>query len=365
MGAWLQHLPAMDLVRVYLDDRCLLDLSPARIAQAPERTQTFDHLFGMEIHPRKSVRFQIGNPTSHEAARWLALPECTVIKYLGVALQTTLVANFELGDGRAAAVKAKILRARALPKHDTRRGLLPAFLQGLYSEGSALSKRATPPLSARRGGARPCMSRTGCAVLRTHTSLLGPLHRLAPSAVQFYGIVISLGPLFQWAPALVQRLWRAFQGGDKFLGLLAICIGLSRLFPGVGPARLHFEQARLRSSSWTGSRALGRAESRHAMSFGKAFGSGGGTCGMAVGRRMWASGAVIVTLLCSLCSRCGRVAKTSDGMAASEVPDMHGSSLTLCGAAIVCIKLSWPRQRSAGDVGLKMSIRCICSGAVQ
>ena len=40
-------------------------------------------------------------------------------------------------------------------------------------------------------------------------------NRLAPSAVQFYGIVRSLGRLFQWAP---QRLWRAFQGGDKFLG---------------------------------------------------------------------------------------------------------------------------------------------------
>ena len=147
MGAWLQHLPVIDLVRVYLDDRCLIDASPGRIALALERTQAFDQLFGMEIHPRKSVRFQFGNPRCQDAARWLALPECTVIKYLGVALQTTLVTNFELGDSRATAVKAKILRGRALPEHDTRRALLPSFLQGLYSEGVALSKRVTDSLS--------------------------------------------------------------------------------------------------------------------------------------------------------------------------------------------------------------------------
>ena len=225
MGAWLQHLPAIDLVRVYLDDRCLIDASPGRIALALERTQAFDHLFGMEIHPRKSVRFQFGNPRCQDAARWLALPECTVIKYLGVALQTTLVTNFELGDSRATAVKAKILRARALPEHDTRRALLPSFLQGLYSEGVALSKRVTDSLSTAVCQAwwGPTLHvRNWMRSVAYTLGLLGPLHRLAPSAVQLYSTVISLGRLFQWAPALVQRLWRVFQLGDRFLGFAGI-----------------------------------------------------------------------------------------------------------------------------------------------
>ena len=225
MGAWLQHLPAIDLVRVYLDDRCLIDASPGRIALALERTQAFDQLFGMEIHPRKSVRFQFGNPRCQDAARWLALPECTVIKYLGVALQTTLVTNFELGDSRATAVKAKILRARALPEHDTRRALLPSFLQGLYSEGVALSKRVTDSLSTAVCQAwwGPTLHvRNWMRSVAYTLGLLGPLHRLAPSAVQLYSTVISLGRLFQWAPALVQRLWRVFQLGDRFLGFAGI-----------------------------------------------------------------------------------------------------------------------------------------------
>lgn len=225
MGAWLQNLPTLDLVRVYLDDRCLVDASPAHVAQALARTQSFDRLFGMETHPRKSVRFQIGHPSCREAACWLALPERSVIKYLGVALETTLAAGFELGDRRAKTVKARILRARALPEHDTRRGLLPAYLQGLYSEGVGLSKRATDSLST-----AVCQAFWGPTLhvrnwMRSNAytlGLLGPLHRLAPSAVQLHGALIGLGRLVQWQLALVQRLWHVLQQGTKFSGFAGI-----------------------------------------------------------------------------------------------------------------------------------------------
>ena len=95
----------------------------------------------------KSSRFQIGHSDSRGAAAWLQLPLKTSLKYLGVQLQTTAVHNNMLGDERAEKVKAQLLRARALPNPETRRILIPAYLQGLYSEGVSLSKRATQRLS--------------------------------------------------------------------------------------------------------------------------------------------------------------------------------------------------------------------------
>ena len=153
------------------------------------RTFRFDFLFGLEIHLDKSSRFQIGHRDSLGAEIWLQSP-LKLIFYLGVQLETAAVSSHVLGDERAETVKAKLFRVRALPHPETRWALIPAYLQGLCSEGVNLSKRATQRLSTVTCQAwwGPTLHLRNWMRSPAHTLwLLGPLHRLAPPAVHLYG----------------------------------------------------------------------------------------------------------------------------------------------------------------------------------
>ena len=121
MSSWVWSLPGLDLVRVFLDDRCLLRREVSALSTALRITANFDAAFGMQIHPRKSCRFFVGDPQVDAEGWWGALPLKVVIKYLGVQLETDLGASHSQGDSRVSAVRTKILRARLPPKPLCRR----------------------------------------------------------------------------------------------------------------------------------------------------------------------------------------------------------------------------------------------------
>ncbi|CAE7483043.1 unnamed protein product, partial [Symbiodinium sp. CCMP2592] len=213
MAAWVWSLPKLDLLRVFLDDRCLLNKDVDVLASALRATRVFDAAFGLSIHPLKSCRFFVG-PAQDDvsAAEWRRLPLKESVKYLGVMLETASGADCTLGDHRASVVRSKVLRARLLPNRETRRGLLAAYLQGLYAEGTPVSqlvidKLRTAVVQAWWGPTLHPHNYMRSTALTL--GLLAPLHRMDPSMIQCYSAVVALARLSLRSQPVVRVLWRA------------------------------------------------------------------------------------------------------------------------------------------------------------
>ena len=227
MAAWVWCLPRLDLLRVFLDDRCLLHKDVGTLASALRCTTAFDAAFGLSIHPLKSCRFFVGPaPDDGSAAEWRRLPLKESVKYLGVMLETAPGADCALGDHRATVVRSKMLRARLLPNPEVRRGLLAAYLQGLYAEGTPVSqlvidKLRTAVVQAWWGPTMHPHNYMRSTALTL--GLLAPLHRMDPSMIQCYSAIVALARLSARSLPVVRALWRACSRlGSK-------CVGFARL----------------------------------------------------------------------------------------------------------------------------------------
>ena len=224
MATWIWALPTLDLVRVFLDDRCLLHRSVADLAEALRITRDFDAAFGLTVHPKKSCRFYVGEPQDDPSHYWSCLPLKVSVKYLGVQLETDPGGSLSNGDARAEAVRAKVVRARLLPQTEVRRTLVASYLQGLYSEGVMMTQLACARLTTSVVQAfwGPTLNSRNFMRSEAYSlGLLAPLHRMAPVIVQCWSTFTALARILVRNTSLGQGLWQACFQGRR-------CIGFAR-----------------------------------------------------------------------------------------------------------------------------------------
>ena len=227
MAAWLKALPAVQVCRVFLDDRCLLDSRIAILSEALIRTSQFDSAFGLAIHPTKSCRFYTHEMPLANGGRWADLPLKVMIKYLGVQLETDPGIPLAFGDTRAEKLRQLMARARLLPQVRTRHLLICAVPQGMFAEGvgatiAAIRRLTTAVVQAWWGPTLHAKNRMRSVALTL--GVQAPLHRAAPEVVQCYGIFISLGGLACQSALLVQDLWHVSAPGAR-----RTAVGFARL----------------------------------------------------------------------------------------------------------------------------------------
>ncbi|CAE7339892.1 unnamed protein product [Symbiodinium sp. CCMP2592] len=212
MATWIWALPKLDLVRVFLDDRCLLHRRVEVLAEGLRITRAFDEAFGLTVHPRKSCRFYVGEAQEDPTHYWSCLPLKVSVKYLGVQLETDPGGSLSNGDARAEAVRAKVVRARLLPQPEVRRTLVASYLQGLYAEGVMMTQLACDRLttSVVQAWWGPTLNSRNYMRSEAYTlGLLAPLHRMAPVMVQCWSTVVALARLLVQNTLLGQGIWRA------------------------------------------------------------------------------------------------------------------------------------------------------------
>ena len=211
MATWICNLPPLPMVKVFLDDRCMLHNNLAEFSMALSDTYHFDWCFGLTANRGKSSRFYVGPlPAGPFDSIWFELPLAISVKYLGTMLETHPCMPMQLGNNRAKRVKQKVQRARLLPDQKVRHQLLTSFLQGLYADAALASNRSLDALEVAIVQAwwGPTLHPKNTMRSRAVTlGLFNPLHLVSPLIAMCYGTLLSLARLQARVPTLARSIW--------------------------------------------------------------------------------------------------------------------------------------------------------------